>query len=891
MYKNCYAVKKPDVWNVYDIHLWTDEGYTVEEFQNYGYQECGEYHATHWGLNDEPLKKVYNWNRSTEGLHYADHTQGNIHTKFLIDKYGTNDETSKTHREVFFDIEIEMGGALTPEYIASAPKPITSIAWWDKQKDKWAIVILDKTGEIKAGIQDGREIIPVSRENDLIEIFLTRMEAIKPDILVGYNSDYFDIPYIYYRIKNRLGERTAKRLSPIRIVEERDKRWYPDQPIRIAGVTSLDYMRLHKKYSFQQEPSMKLDSLGEKYVNQGKIEYDGSLDRLFAEDKQKFIDYNFVDVLILKKLDEKFKYLDLTKNISHKGKCVYEEVYQSSRTQDGAISAYLLGEEIIPPNKDTNPIIKEDIDGNKLSYAGGYLFCPKTGIYNYMFDEDLTSLYPSIIMSLNIGRETLIGRLVTTNDRDNRLALNDLKKMDPKDEFEVENLKRKKITMSVGEILALISQNGLAITANGVMFRTDKPSTLSVVLSKWFDERVEYKKAMKKAFKAGNKEEGELNHLRQYTMKILLNSLYGATALPTFRYGSVLLSEGITLTGQRIIQDSGTFINKTAEETLETGKEVYEIRTTPRQRYEDCSSVVVYEDTDSCYVNAEPLLRKLYPNFDEMEETEKSDKLEAMSLDYEKKINEYYNDLALDAFNVPVDKHRLEMKTECTIRSAFFSGKRRYAQYITKKEGVACNEIDVKGLDFKKSNFPPLFRTFFESILHKILFGETRANIDKEILAFKESLKDMDFVKISKPTGVKGINKHQGEPAQAGQIFSTFKEVLNKSDKKLGAPVGVKAAIRYNDLLKFKNLDKIHTQIVEGDKIKWVYLRDNPYKIDTIGFLDFDLPGPIRKFIERYVDIPKSFDTILKNKLESFYQDLGWGNLTLNTYVHQFFKF
>jgi hypothetical protein len=191
-----------------------------------------------------------------------------------------------------------------------------------------------------------------------------------------------------------------------------------------------------------------------------------------------------------------------------------------------------------------------------------------------------------------------------------------------------------------------------------------------------------------------------------------------------------------------------------------------------------------------------------------------------------------------------------------------------------------------------KNQISPLYsEEFFESILHKILFGETRANIDKEILAFKESLKDMDFVKISKPTGVKGIIKHQGEPAQAGQIFSTFKEVLNKSDKKLGAPVGVKAAIRYNDLLKFKNLDKIHTQIVEGDKIKWVYLRDNPYKIDTIGFLDFDLPGPIRKFIERYVDIPKSFDTILKNKLESFYQDLGWGNLTLNTYVHQFFKF
>ena len=874
-YKNCYAVRNPDNWGLWNVHLWTDEGYSVENFQNYGYQECNEYHSTHRGLKNEPLKKVISWGRDAEGMHYADHTRGNIHTKFLIDKYGIDDTPSITHKEVFFDIEIEMGGALTPEYIKQAPKPITSIAWWDKQTDEWAIVILDKTGEIKAGIKDGREIIPVKRENDLIEVFLTRMETIAPDIFIGYNSDYFDIPYIYYRIKNRLGERTAKRLSPIKVVEERDPRWYPDQPIKIAGVSSLDYMRLHKKYSFQQEPSMKLDYLGEKYVNQGKIEYDGSLDKLFAEDKQKFIEYNFVDVLILKKLDEKFKYLDLTKNLAHKGKTTYEEVYQSSRIHDGAISSYLLSEDVIPPNKDSNPFRKD-------TYAGGYLFCPKTGIYNYMFDEDLTSLYPSIIMSLNIGRETFLGRIVTYNDRDNRLGLNDLKEMDPDREFEIENLKRQVKTMTAKQLIELIDKNNLAISANGVMFRTDKPSTLSIVLSKWFDERVKYKKAMQKAFKSGDKEEGQLNHLRQYTMKILLNSLYGATALPSFRYGSILLSEGITLTGQRIIQDSGTFINKEAEKTLQTGRDVYEIKTTPTQRYEDCSSVVVYEDTDSCYVNAEPLLNKMYPNFNEMEETEKSDKLESLSLVYQDRINKYYVNFAKEAFNVPLEKNRLEMKTECTIRSAFFSGKRRYAQYITKKEGVACDEVDVKGLDFKKSNFPPLFRTFFEEILNKILFGETREKIDQQILEFKDSLDDRDFVAISKPTGVRGIDKYLASPATAGCIFSTFE---NK------APVGVKAAVRYNDLLKFKGLDKKHVQIVEGDKIKWVYLRDNPYKIDTMGFLDYDIPQKIREFIEEYVDKPKSFDTILKNKLENFYQDLGWGDLTLNTYVQQFFKF
>ena len=222
------------------------------------------------------------------------------------------------------------------------------------------------------------------------------------------------------------------------------------------------------------------------------------------------------------------------------------------------------------------------------------------------------------------------------------------------------------------------------------------------------------------------------------------------------------------------------------------------------------------------------------------------------------------------------------MKTECTIRSAFFSGKRRYAQYITKKEGVPCNEIDVKGLDFMKSNFPPVFKEFFEGILNKILFGETREKIDNEILEFKNSLEDMPFAKLAKPTGVKGIEKYVAVHATADNIFSEF---ANK------APVGVKAAVRYNDLLKFKRLDTQHTQIVEGDKIKWVYLKDNPYKIDTIGFLDFDLPEKIRQFIETYVDRPKAFDTILRNKLESFYQDLDWGHLTLNTYVQQFFKF
>ena len=287
-----------------------------------------------------------------------------------------------------------------------------------------------------------------------------------------------------------------------------------------------------------------------------------------------------------------------------------------------------------------------------------------------------------------------------------------------------------------------------------------------------------------------------------------------------------------------------------------------------------------YVDTDSNYFHAEPLLRHLYPDFDEMDEGKRDDLLEKMALKYQDLITEYYDTLARDAFNI--QEHRLEMKTECTIRSGFFSGKRRYAQYITKKEGIEVEDIDVKGLDFMKSNFPPLFKKFFNEILNKILFGATRNEIDQEILEFKNSLDTLPLELLGKPTGVKDIKKYVERPPGAGNIFTTLKT---------GAPVNVKAAVRYNDFLKFKGLDKQHSQIVQGDKIKWVYLKDNPYKIDTMAFLDFDFPEEIRKFVEQYIDRDKAFDSILKNKLESFYKDLDWGNLTLNTHVNTFFSF
>ena len=287
-----------------------------------------------------------------------------------------------------------------------------------------------------------------------------------------------------------------------------------------------------------------------------------------------------------------------------------------------------------------------------------------------------------------------------------------------------------------------------------------------------------------------------------------------------------------------------------------------------------------YVDTDSNYFNAEPLLKHLYPNFEEMGEEEKDDVLEQVALKYQDIITGYYDELARDCFNV--QEHRLEMKTECVIRSAYFRATRRYAQWITKQEGIAKESLDIKGLEFRKANFPPIFGKFFNDILEMILKGTEQKEIDDLILEFRKKIMslDTDITLLGNPTSVKTLNEYIGRKPRAGEVMTEIKK---------GAPANVKAAIRYNDLLRFWNI-KGHSEIVQGDKIKWIYLKDNPYKIEAIGFLSFDMPDKMRTFLNDYADRKKSFETILQSKLENFYNDLGW-TLNLNPNINKFFSF
>jgi len=295
----------------------------------------------------------------------------------------------------------------------------------------------------------------------------------------------------------------------------------------------------------------------------------------------------------------------------------------------------------------------------------------------------------------------------------------------------------------------------------------------------------------------------------------------------------------------------------------------------------DDENYCAYVDTDSNYFNAEPLLLKLYPNFEELTDKEKDDILEKIALKYQDVINEDYDRLAREAFNVT--EHRLEMKTECVIRSAYFRATRRYAQWITKQEGIENEQLDIKGLEFMKANFPPILGAFFNDILQQVLKGEQKESVLEQIKVFKKSILDgsIPLAKLGNPSAIKKLEKYSGKSTRAGEMFT---EILK------GAPAPVRATVRYNDLLRLWQLDKKHNLITQADKVKFIYLKDNPYKIEALAFQDHDIPEKVVDFLERYADRQKVFDSILLNKLEGFFSDLQW-SLDLNPYTNALASF
>jgi DNA polymerase elongation subunit (family B) len=827
--------------------------------------EDGEFETLE-GTKVSPVRKMDDW----KDPKYFEKDVDKI-TRLLVDQYYETDDTPKSHNIVYLDIECVIAGALTEENIKDPKGEITAIALYDHNSKKYFCLVLDKENKMSKAESEGKVIMPYPSEKELLSGFLDKWYELDPTIITGWNSGFFDIPYLYYRIKKVLGEPLANSLSPINKISFTPQ--FPEQPVNLAGINHLDYMLLFKKYIMKQEPSYRLGDIGKKYAKLEKIEYQGSLDKLFAEDVDKFIEYNLRDVEIIVELENRMKFIELTVTICHLCHTDYEAIYFSTMLNEGAILTYLKRKGIVSPNKPTtyNPALKT----LQEEYAGGYLKDPTPGLYEWVIDLDFTSLYPSIIRSLNMGIETLVGRVVNKDKYDNQWSLNELKSLDPNKILYIEKVRKdrrlSRTEIKVKDLINIIETNDLIISAPGVMFRKDKSSVVCEILSDWFAKRQEYKKLMKKAYKVDNDPVmGAFYDRRQHAYKIKLNDVYGVFAINGWRYtdGNKFISKAITLTGQRLLQESIRNMNEYLNNEL--GNETHK-------------DYIVTSDTDSLFIQCKDLLIARHPNIDFNDREDVINKILVIATELQAMANKFIGEFARSAFNLGDDGvHYFELKQEVVLDRGYFAGKRRYAQHIVNKEGVPVDELDVKGLDLMKSNFPPLFRNFGEHIINEIMFGKPKQDIDKQILDFRTSIRTIDWKKILKPTGLKKMKEYLAGKPRAGEIFS---KLGNK------CPINTKAAIYTGDILRFRGLDKKYPVPQVGDKIYIVYLKPNPYRIDVMALNGYDDAPELLEFAEKYIDRDGLFDSVMKNKLESLYSDLGWGALVLNTNISKFFKF
>ncbi|HPM21254.1 MAG TPA: DNA polymerase domain-containing protein [Thermotogota bacterium] len=813
MYQNIFYDKEQRL-----LHLWDDEsGYSVIHPKRYGYVKS-ETKTNFRDLHGNYVKRVYNiYDLDESELLESD---VNIEQRYLIDLYyECNEGAQVKNNTVVLDIEVDAGKAF-PD-IKKALNAITAIALYDYNTDRYIALLLNEHGtEINS---ENAEILSYNTESELLLAFIKIHRELNPTILTGWNMDGFDIPYLINRMRRVIGDEETVKISPIDIISYDDI----NERYVIPGISVLDYLKLYKKFTFSQERNYRLDTIGKKELGYGKIEYEGSLQDLYNTDINKYVEYNINDVKIVKELNDKLKFIDFTVTISIIGKIKYEDIYSSSRYIDGAILSYLKLNNLVAPNKKRDNI--------KTTFEGAYVKPPTPGLYPFVYDLDLTSLYPSIIMSLNISPETKVGKVLNYIDN-------------PTNDYQLYSFKlNKTVKLSKEKFNEMLVNNNLYIASNGVLYESklNKEGIIPNILSKWFDKRVEYKNKMKKYGKSGNTEKYKFYDKLQYAQKVLLNSVYGVLGLSSFRFYDLDNAAAVTTSGQTIIKNAADSAN-----------EFYYNKTKTQNDY------VIYVDTDSLFLSLKPLIPELT-----MKNFESNKNLINKSITHvQNYINKSFDELAKNIFNIK-DTHRFNIKQEMIAKNAIWLAKKRYAMLVIDREGIPEDKLEIKGIDVVRSSFPFAFVGFLKQLLYDILNGLSEDEVNNKILEFESQLKSTEASKLCKNTSVNNIKKFKETRSYYNSIFSTIKK---------GAPVHVKSAIYFNDLLKYFKLDKHIVPITSGEKVIWCYLKNNPYHIDSLAYRGYEDPSEIINIIDTYIDRQKMYESELKSKIDDLYNSIGW---------------
>lgn len=715
------------------------------------------------------------------------------------------------------DIEVASDeGFPEPE---QANYPITAITIKNNIDNTFYVFGLGDYDVSKSIMKDNRVKYEKCRdEHELLIKFIAHWgtPSHMPDVVTGWNIRNFDIPYIINRAARIVHEDTIKKLSPWGRVEEKQVTMQKKQVqmYDIIGVAQLDWMDLFKKfgYTFGPQETYRLDHIANVVLGEHKLEYDGTLHSLYMTDHQKFIDYNIRDVDLVDRMEDKVGLIVLCFTMAYRAGVNYNDTFGTTAIWDSLIYRYLLPQNIVvPPNKES---IKEP-------YDGGYVKDPHCGVHDWVASFDVNSLYPNIIVQWNMSPETIVkGR------HDHRVSPDSI----------LEGYQPEK------------TEYGIA--GSGQMFSNKKQGFMPKIIEDMYDERVKIKKLMldaKKELEASDKSnKQEIYRIerdiaryenQQTSIKILLNSLYGALGNKYFRYFTMEIAEGITLSGQMIIRWAEKAVNEYLNKALKNKKE---------------KDYVIAIDTDSVYVNLSEVV-KVTNITDKAKITDFLDKLCADSL--ESVLSKSFDELA-DKMNAY--KKRLSMKREAIADRAIWTAKKRYILNVLDNEGVryAKPKLKIMGIEAIKSSTPGTCREAFER-LFKVLISGTEAETQAFIQNYRTEFDQLPAHEKAFPRGVSSVKEYQSRDT----IY------------KKGTPINSRAAILYNHMLQKQGL-KTYTPIKGGDKIKYIYLYpNNPMKEDVIGFVDI-LPPEFK--LDKYIDNDKQFEKAFLEPAKLILDAIGW---------------
>ncbi len=767
----------------------------------------------------------------------------------------------------FFDIEVDFDperGYASPD---DAFMPITAIAVHLQWLDTLICLAIPPKTLTMVQAQEQVKEFPNTHlfesEAEMLDTFLKLIED--ADIISGWNSEGFDVPYTVNRVTKVLSKEDTRRFCLWdQMPKKREYEKYGKQAITydFAGRVHLDSLELYRKYTYEERHTYRLDAIGEMEVGESKTVYEGTLDQLYNNDFRKFIEYNRQDCALLDKLDKKLKFIDLANTLAHECTVLLQTTMGAVAVTEQAIVNEAHHRGMIVPSR-----TRRDELGDTQA-AGAYVAYPKKGLHDWIGSVDINSLYPSAIRALNMGPETIVGQLrqdYTQAEIDAKIAKgssfaaawegkfgsNEYELVMAKDkanDITVEWESGDVDVLSGAQIYEMIyeSNQPWMLSANGTIFTYETEGIIPGLLKRWYSERKDMQKKLKEAIEAGNKIEEEYWDKRQLVKKINLNSLYGAILNAGCRFFDKRIGQSTTLVGRQISRHMAAKINE-----IITGDYDYRGR------------AIIYGDTDSAYFSAYGTLKT---DIDKGRLPWDKETVVQLYNQIADNVNSTFPTFMLDSFHCPKSRGEvIKAGRELVATKGLFITKKRYAVLYYDKEGKRADvdgkpgKIKAMGLDLKRSDTPEFMQKFLEEILTKVLNGSQEIEILDRIGEFRTEFKARPGWEKGSPKRANNITDYQAKEAKAG---------------KANMPGHVRASINWNTL-KRMNGDKYSMGIVDGMKVIVCKVKDNPLGYTSVAYPVDELRLP-KWFQELPFDHSEMETTIINNKLENLIGVLEW---------------